>query len=79
MSAYKNIDPDLTDFEPPRRRAKASMSCSGSRFKAPVMNEEMNTYCKGYVPENAQRCTARAVKFYSEWRAQRNTCVSGDK
>ena len=45
------------------------------------MNEEMNTYCKGYmyVPQNTQRCTAWAVKAFPEWTAQRNTCASGDK
>ena len=79
MSADKNVNPDLTDFEPPRKRAKASTSCSGSRFKAPVINEEMNTYCKGYVPQNTQKCTSLAVKFFSEWSAQRNTSFSGDK
>ena len=54
MSADKNDDPDLTDFEPPRKRAKASTSWSGSRFKVPVMNEEMNTYCNEYVSQNTK-------------------------
>ena len=78
MSGKGNEDPDLVDFRPPKKKAETNERPSGTRFKTPTSDDEMATFCKGYVPQNTQKNTAWAVKVFSEWRAERNS-ISSEK
>ena len=44
----------FSQFQPTTKKAKVSTSSSGTSLKAPVTDEEMAIYCKGYIPQNTQ-------------------------
>ena len=62
MLTNENVNPNVVNFQPPRKKAKVSTSSSGTQFKAPETNKEMVAYSKGYVPQNMQQNTAWEVK-----------------
>ncbi len=69
MATKENSDPDVIDFQPPRKR-KAKPT--GTRFKEPTTDSEMSVISKGFVLPNTLKSTAWAVGVFLEWRAERN-------
>lgn len=75
MVKKENVNPDLRDFQPPKKKVK--ISCEpGAQFKCPTSNEEMAMLSKGFVPANTQTNNVRGMQVFLEWRAQRNRAIS---
>ena len=70
MAGKENVDPDLYDFKPTKRRRKVPIEPS-KRFKPATNNEEVNVLTKGYIPDNTKKNTAWSLKVFNEWRCSR--------
>ena len=65
----ENIDPDLDDFQPPKKLLKSS---SGRRFNLPATDEDITILSKGCVPKNTVKSNTWALQVFYEWIAERN-------
>ena len=70
MAGEENVDPDLYDFKPTKRRRKVPIEPS-KRFKPATNDEELNVLTKGYIPNNTKENTAWSLKVFNEWRCSR--------
>ncbi len=72
MATKENTDPDVVDFQQPRKKRKATQDGpTGIRFKEPMTDSEMSVSLKGFVPPNTQKSTVWALGVLLEWRAER--------
>ena len=69
MTGQENLDRDLRDFQPPKKKANTTRE-SGARFKCLTCDEEMAGLSKGFVPANTQKNKDWAMRVFSEWRVQ---------
>ena len=53
MAGKENLDHDLGDFQPPKKKAKTTRE-SGARFKCHTSDEEIAVLSKGFVPANTR-------------------------
>ena len=70
----ENIDPDVDDFKPlKRKRKKKNTVESWKCFKPPTDKEEIDVITKGYIPENTRKSTSWALKVFNEWTYSRES------
>lgn len=62
--AKENADPYLTNFQPPRMKAKSATRPAGACFKAPITDDEIAIISNGYVLQNTQKNTAWALGVF---------------
>ena len=67
----ENVDPDLFNFKPTKKRKTTEEVPTAKRFKPATTNEDMEAITKGYIPQNTQRNTAWSSKVFLEWRSSR--------
>ena len=65
MAGKENVDPDLRDFQPPKKEVKTTRE-PVARFKCPTSDEEMVVLSKGFVAANTQKSSAWAMRVFSE-------------
>ena len=68
VESKENIDPDVDDFNPLKRKKNTVELCQ--RFKPPTDKEEIDVITKGYIPENTRKSE---LKVFNNWKYLRES------